>query len=134
MIGYYDTGSSSGDAPVCKVSVPMTAYTHNPYDHFVRHAFLRPEVATSFFERYLPAGIPAGLDSGFRSLESDTFVDETLQLQQSDLLFTVRLWDGRWGTSVSAAGAKELERCVGTGAASGLSGSDLGQGAAAAGQ
>jgi len=68
---------------------------HNPHDRFVRQAFTRPEVSMPFFERYLPAGIAAGLDLDALSLENDTFVDEELQFQQSDLLFTVQRRDGR---------------------------------------
>lgn len=67
---------------------------HNPHDRFVRRAFTHPQVATRFFERYLPAGIAETLDLSALHLENDTFVDEALQLQQSDLLFTVPLRGG----------------------------------------
>ena len=73
----------------------MNISIHNPHDHFVRNAFTRPAVAIPFFERYLPASITANLDLSSLDLEEGTFVDEELQLQQSDLLFTVRLRDGR---------------------------------------
>ena len=68
---------------------------HNPHDRFVRRAFTRPEVASPFFERYLPSSILDTLDLGALRLENETFVDDELQLQQSDLLFTVPLRGGR---------------------------------------
>ena len=73
----------------------MNISIHNPHDHFVRNAFTRPAVAIPFFERYLPASISADLDLSSLDLKEGTFVDEELQLQQSDLLFTVGMRDGR---------------------------------------
>jgi len=72
----------------------MSNLTH-PHDYFFRHAFTRTEVHRPFFERYLPPPVATRLDLNTLAPDSDTFIDEDLQAQQSDLLFRLHLKDGQ---------------------------------------
>lgn len=67
----------------------------NLHDRFFRHAFSRREVSQPFFERYLPAEVVALLDFATLTLAKDSFVDDDLTTQHSDLLFEIQTLDGR---------------------------------------
>lgn len=67
----------------------------NPHDSFFRGVFALPEVSAPFFERYLAPGVLAGLDLSTLRLEKDSFIDERLREQRSDLLFSVTAQSGR---------------------------------------
>ncbi len=53
------------------------------------------EVARSFLQEYLPSELLAALDLERLELQESSFVDETMQAHQSDLLYEARLTDGR---------------------------------------
>ncbi len=63
----------------------------NPHDKFFKEALTQPEAARDF----LPAEVAALLDLTELHLVKDSFVDETLQEHLADLLYEVRLLDGR---------------------------------------
>ena len=69
--------------------MPMASIT-NPHDRFFRHAFAKHEVAQPFFERYLPLQVTAELDFTTLALTQESFIDDTLKTQTSDLLFEVQ--------------------------------------------
>nr|MBP8292620.1 Rpn family recombination-promoting nuclease/putative transposase [Caldilineaceae bacterium] len=66
----------------------------NPHDKFFKEALTQPEAARIFLRDYLPAEVTAQLDLARLQLVKDSFVDETLQEQFSDLLYEVGLRDG----------------------------------------
>ena len=66
----------------------------NPHDRFFRNAFARHEIAQGFFERYLPAEISTQLDFATLRLTKESFVDDALKAQQSDLLFHIQTRSG----------------------------------------
>ena len=67
----------------------------NPHDSFFRGVFALREVSKGFFQRYLPAEVMAGLDLRTLRLEKDSFIDERLREQRSDLLFSVKSRSGQ---------------------------------------
>lgn len=70
----------------------------NPHDKFFKAALTQPDAARSFLRDYLPAAVAETLDLARLQLIKDSFVDETLQEQFSDLLYEVGLRD--CGTAV----------------------------------
>jgi predicted transposase/invertase (TIGR01784 family) len=66
----------------------------NPHDKFFKDALTQPGAARIFLRDYLPAEVAATLDLTRLQLVKDSFVDETLQEQFSDLLYEVGLRDG----------------------------------------
>ncbi len=66
----------------------------NPHDKFFKAALTQPDAARSFLRDYLPAAVAETLDLSRLQLVKDSFVDETLQEQFSDLLYEVGLRDG----------------------------------------
>lgn len=66
----------------------------NPHDKFFKEALTQPDAARTFLRDYLPAEVAALLDLTHLHLVKDSFVDETLQEQFSDLLFEVGLRTG----------------------------------------
>jgi len=67
----------------------------NPHDKFFKEALTQPDAAREFLRYYLPAEVATLLDLSNLRLVKDSFVDETLQEHFSDLLYEVRLLDGR---------------------------------------
>jgi len=67
----------------------------NPHDKFFKEALTQPEAARDFLRYYLPAEVATLLDLTDLRLVKDAFVDETLQEHFADLLYEVRLLDGR---------------------------------------
>ena len=63
-------------------------------DKFFKAALTQPDAARSFLRDYLPAAVAETLDLSRLQLIKDSFVDETLQEQFSDLLYEVGLRDG----------------------------------------
>ena len=47
---------------------------NNPYDLLFKGSFSKPELAKSFFKKYLPADIRDVLDLDTLHLEKDTFI------------------------------------------------------------
>jgi len=67
----------------------------NPHDKFFKEALTQPGAAADFLRHYLPTDVATLLDLTELRLVKDSFVDETLQEHFSDLLYEVRLLDGR---------------------------------------
>ena len=65
----------------------------NPHDKFFKEALTQPDAARTFLRDYLPAEVAALLDLSRLQLVKDSFVDESLQEQFSDLLYEVGLRD-----------------------------------------
>ena len=63
-------------------------------DKFFKAALTQPDAARSFLRDYLPAAVAETLDLSRLQLIKDSFVDEALQEQFSDLLYEVGLRDG----------------------------------------
>lgn len=73
------------------------SYINSPHDRFFRMLFgLRP-YARDLLRRFLPPDVAGLFDFDTLVLIDGTYVDEDLRLQHSDLLFSVRLSDGRSG-------------------------------------
>lgn len=72
----------------------MTEIT-SPHDRFFKGLFGRPEIARSFVQNYVPVEIVALMDLETLTLTGDSFVDVELQAQISDLVYQLRLRDGR---------------------------------------
>ena len=66
----------------------------NPHDRFFRESFSRPEIVRSYLEEYLPAELNGLLDLDELILQDSSFIDETMQEHQTDLLYAVRLTTG----------------------------------------
>ncbi len=69
----------------------MAEMLTNPHDHFFRQVLSRQDVATDFLRHYLPPEAAALVNLSSVEPMADTFIDETLQVHYSDLLFAVRL-------------------------------------------
>ena len=67
----------------------------NPHDRFFKEMLTQPEAANDFLRHYLPAAVAGLLDLTATELVKDSFVDAELQTHYSDLLYKVRLLDGR---------------------------------------
>jgi len=67
----------------------------NPHDKFFKESFSRPEVARDFLANYLPAEVVQELDLNALEPLKDSFVDKELQTHYSDLLYRLKLRDGR---------------------------------------
>ena len=63
----------------------------NPHDKFFKAMISRPEVAKDFILYYLPKEVVDLLDGDSIILTKDSFVDQTLREQFSDLLYTAKL-------------------------------------------
>jgi predicted transposase/invertase (TIGR01784 family) len=66
----------------------------NPHDRFFRDSFGRPEIARNYLEEYLPADLRRLLDLDSLALQDSSFIDETMQEHQTDLLYQVKLTSG----------------------------------------
>ena len=66
-----------------------------PHDRFFRESFGRISIARSYLNNYLPAPLRNLLDLSDLRLEDGSFLDETMQHQQSDLLFRAKLREGK---------------------------------------
>lgn len=60
-----------------------------PHDRFFRSSMANPRVAVEFFETHLPDVLKKKVDLNTLHMEPGTFVDEELQLQMTDVLFSV---------------------------------------------
>lgn len=61
----------------------------NPHDNFVRESFGRIEIARDFIRNYAPPELIAQIDLDTLESVDGTFVDQDLQISQSDMLFRV---------------------------------------------
>lgn len=62
----------------------------SPHDRFFRSAMANSKVAKEFFEQYLPNRIKAVLDLNSIKPKKESFIDDKLKLQISDLLFETK--------------------------------------------
>jgi predicted transposase/invertase (TIGR01784 family) len=69
----------------------------NPHDRFFRSSLSDPRVAREFMEAHLPEHIKALIDLNTLEMCPGTFVDETLQLHLSDVLFSLKWASGKLG-------------------------------------
>jgi predicted transposase/invertase (TIGR01784 family) len=67
----------------------------NPHDHFFRDSFGRAEVARNYLEEYLPAPLRQQLDLTEMVLEDGSFIDEEMQIHQTDLVYRTRWRSGQ---------------------------------------
>ncbi|NLV17084.1 MAG: Rpn family recombination-promoting nuclease/putative transposase [Syntrophomonadaceae bacterium] len=63
------------------------AIIKRPHDKFFKEIFGKPEVMKDFLQNYLPAEILAIIDIKNLTLENNSFIDEELSENYSDLLF-----------------------------------------------
>ncbi len=59
----------------------------NPHDKFFRDSFGRVDIARNYLEEYLPTEVLALLDLDTLHLQDGSFIDETMQEFQSDLIY-----------------------------------------------
>ncbi len=69
----------------------------NPHDKFFREMWSRQEVARDFLANYLPDDVLQYVHLESLQIEKDSFVDEHLREQFSDLLYRVGLSEGKDG-------------------------------------
>ena len=67
----------------------------NPHDHFFKSIFSRQESARDFLRHYLPAEVMADLDVTELEISHQSFIDAELREHFTDLLYKVRLKDGK---------------------------------------
>lgn len=63
----------------------------NPHDRFFRSSMQNPKVAHEFFMKHLPEQIKSIMDFGAVQLEPNSFIDDKLKLQITDMLYKTRL-------------------------------------------
>ncbi len=64
---------------------------HNPHDKLFKSAMTDLRVARDFFEHYLPASILASVDLNALKLCPNSYVDPTLQVSLSDVLYEIKI-------------------------------------------
>ena len=69
----------------------MTNKHVSPHDKYFRAAMNKPKVAQEFFENHLPANIKAAANLATLAPRKESFIDDKLRLQITDLLFAVEL-------------------------------------------
>jgi predicted transposase/invertase (TIGR01784 family) len=62
----------------------------NPHDRFVRHMMAKPKVIAEFFAKNLPNEIKKLVDIANIELQKESFIDDKLKLQITDLLYTTK--------------------------------------------
>ena len=73
----------------------MSDDLNNPHDSFFRGVFALRQVSVPFFQHYLPTRVLKGLDLRTLRLSRESFIDERLREQRSDLLFSVASRSGQ---------------------------------------
>ena len=63
------------------------AILSNPHDRFFKEVFSHPEAARDFLRHYLPPGVVGALNLERLELQKESFIDEDLRSQYSDMLF-----------------------------------------------
>ncbi|HQS84927.1 MAG TPA: Rpn family recombination-promoting nuclease/putative transposase [Alphaproteobacteria bacterium] len=61
----------------------------SPHDRFTRASLTHPKVAEEFFQKNLPEKIKKMIDFSSLKLNKESFIDDHLKLQISDMLFSV---------------------------------------------
>ena len=75
----------------------MAKFIQNPHDKMFRKSMSDHRVARDVFEQGLSAEVRALIDFKSLHIEKDTFVDEQYRYELSDLVYRVKLKDGRVG-------------------------------------
>lgn len=73
----------------------MSKPVNNPHDAFFRQLFSDQAVARDFVAQYLPDDVVPLLELASLTIHKDTFIDQTLQRQASDVLYEVKLVAGQ---------------------------------------
>ncbi len=73
----------------------MKSEISNPHDRFFKDLFSREEVGRDFFVSYLPPEILSLIDPDSSELVKDSFTDKELGEYFSDMIYKVRLKEGR---------------------------------------
>ena len=68
--------------------------TPTPHDAFFRASFERVEIAQNYLQEYAPPDLVAQLNLEAMQLVSDSFIDEELDKEQSDVLYKAQLANG----------------------------------------
>jgi predicted transposase/invertase (TIGR01784 family) len=68
----------------------LQEYLKHPHDHFCKELLTPTENASAFMESFLPSDVLDVLDVSQPLLDNDSFVDEALRDQHSDLLYRVK--------------------------------------------
>ncbi len=66
-----------------------------PHDEFIKAMMQHPEVATDFFATQLPAEILEKVNLSSLHMENTTFIEPRLRKNESDLIFSVKLVNGK---------------------------------------
>jgi len=66
----------------------MTNSPLNPHDRFFRTMMTEPKVIREFFEQNLPSNIKSVIDYATIQLQKESFIDDKLKLQITDLLYS----------------------------------------------
>lgn len=62
----------------------------SPHDRFTRSLMTNPKVAQEFFQKSLPEHIKKAMDFSSLELRKESYIDDKLKLQITDLLYSVR--------------------------------------------
>ena len=62
----------------------------SPHDRVLRSTMAQPQVIKEFFSNYLPANIKKEIDLDSIQLQKDSFIDDKLRMQITDLLYTAQ--------------------------------------------
>jgi len=68
----------------------------SPHDRFTRSLMTNPKTAEEFFRKSLPENIKKAIDFSSIELRKESYIDDKLKLQITDLLYSAR-FDGREG-------------------------------------
>ena len=73
----------------------MDNITPDPHDRFFKETFCRKEFVVPFLQGVVPAGLGEQIEWSSLEREESTFLDETLAMRSSDLLFSAKWRDGK---------------------------------------
>ena len=62
----------------------------SPHDRILRSTMAKPQVIKEFFNGYLPAEIKKHIDINSIQLQKESFINDKLRMQITDLLYTAK--------------------------------------------
>ena len=65
----------------------------SPHDRFFKAMMSKPKVAHEFFEQNLPSNIKAAINLATIQPQKESFIDDKLKLQITDLLYSAEFGD-----------------------------------------
>jgi predicted transposase YdaD len=68
----------------------MSKIKLSPHDRYIRSVFTNPKVVKEFFEANLPEKVKEEIDLNTLTPQKDSFIDDKLKLQISDILFATK--------------------------------------------